>query len=461
MSHHTMESDLSNDDTNKIGWPGVASAAVGLVVASTTFAGNFNGFGIAGPAYVIAILIGFALNLFVMWAYSELITTFPKDGQIYEFTKRAFDRGKYKKWGLLLAAGAGTSYWLIFGLVFAAEGSAGASAMVATTGIGTVVMWIVAINVFSLILNLFGVKISMIVELVLVITMVGVRVFFGLVGFTGMNNVGAWHLSPILNFTPFGWGAVFATLTLGFWAFVGLEFATPLVEETKNPSKNLPKGMFIGVLIILAMGLIMGFGTIGVINPATHQSLYTGNAPQIAIGGKLLGPFGADLAGIASFAATLGSVNVSYAAIPRIIQAMAREGLWPEIFAWKHPKYGSPWPATGLTFFLFLIPVLLSHQVVALINAATVVWLLAYVWIFALAIKMRSSHSDLERPFSVNMGIYAIGVLLILFILWKAYQGAYWLVGLGIGIAAIGFIYSTIWTTYIGTTTEGTVAVDD
>lgn len=455
-----MTEEATGDESSKIGWPGVAAAAIGLVVASTTFAGNFNGFGTAGPAYVIAIVIGFALNLFVMWAYAELTTMFPKSGQIYEFTKRAFDKGRFKKWGLLLAAGAGTSYWLIFGLVFAAESSAGASAMVSTTGLGTVLVWILAINLISLALNLVGVKISMLVELVLVVTMVGVRVLFGLVGFTGLNNVGAWHLDPILNFTPFGWAPLFATLTLGFWAFVGLEFATPLVEETKNPGKNIPKGMLIGILVILAMGLIMGFGTIGVIDPATHQDLYTGNAPQIEIAGMLLGRNGAILAGIASFAATLGSVNVAYASIPRIIQAMASEGLWPKAFAWEHPKYGSPWPATVLTFVLFMIPPLVSQRVVPLINAATVVWLLAYIWIFGLAIKMRTSHAEVTRPFTRSKWIYAAGVFLILFVLWRAYVGAYWLLGLGLVIAAVGFIYSFIWTSYTDTSAEGAASAD-
>jgi amino acid transporter len=453
---------MSNaEPSKKIGWPGVAAAAVGLVVASTTFAGNFNGWGTAGSAYIIAIAVGFAINLFVMWAYAELTTMFPKEGQIYEFTKQAFDRGSLKKWGTRLAAGAGTSYWLIFGLVFAAEATAGASAMVSTTGIGNVSIWVLGILLIALAVNLFGLKISMGLELLLVAIMVGVRVLIGLAGFTGMNQVGSWQMSHVVQgFSPIAWGALFGVLTLGFWAFVGLEFATPLVEETRNPSKNIPKGMFIGVMTILVMGLIMGFGVMGVINPATNQGLYTGNAPQIEIAGMLLGGAGVWIAGIASFAATLGSVNVAFAAIPRIIQAMAREGLWPKQFAWMHPKYDSPWPATVLTFFLFLIPTLFSGQVVEMINAATVVWLLAYVWIFVLAIKMRFSHSTVTRPFSVPQPIYGAGILLTLFVLWRAYQGAYWLIGLGIGIGLIGFAFSAIWTSINGQP-EPAVSADD
>lgn len=434
------------DASSKIGWPGIAAAAIGLVVASTTFAGNFNGWGIAGPSYIIALAVGFAINLFVLWAYSELATMYPREGQIFEFTKQAFDKGRLNGWGKRLAAGAGTSYWLIFGLVFAAEATAGASAMLSTTGLGSVTLWIGAILLIALIINLFGVKISMSIELMLVAVMVGVRILMGVAGFTGLNQIGGWQLSYVLDgFSALEFGAVFSVLTLGFWAFVGLEFATPLVEETRNPSTNIPKGMLIGVCTILATGLIMGFGVMGVVNPATSQGVYTGNAPQIEIAGMMLGSTGAILAGIASFAATLGSVNVSFAAIPRIIQAMAEEGYWPSIFAWEHPDYNSPWPAIMLTFVLFLLPTLFSGSVVELINAATVVWLLAYVWIFGLAIKMRFSHSAVERPFSVPSPIYAAGVVLILFVLWRAYQGAYSLILLGIGIALVGFVFSSVW----------------
>ena len=118
------ETDVDNG--NKIGWPGIAAAAVGLVVASTTFAGNFNGWGVAGSAYIFAIAVGFAINLFVLWAYSELATMFPKNGQIFAFTKQGFSKGRFSGWGGRLAPGAGSSYLPSFGPGFPAAGRAGA-----------------------------------------------------------------------------------------------------------------------------------------------------------------------------------------------------------------------------------------------------------------------------------------------------------------------------------------------
>jgi hypothetical protein len=58
---------------------------------------------------------------------------------------------------------------------------------------------------------------------------------------------------------------------------------------------------------------------------------------------------------------------------------------------------------------------------------------------------MRASHSSIERPFSVPSPIYAAGILLTLFVLERAYQGAYELIALGVGIALVGFVFSTIW----------------
>ena len=384
-----VNNKLSKGDSlgGKISWWGVAAAAIGLVVASTTFAGDFNGYGIAGPAYIIALIFGFALNLCVMVAYAELTTMFPKSGQVYEFTKKGFIKNN-RTLALLLATGIGTTYWAMFGLTFASEMAAGAHAVVSTTGIGNVTMWILLINVFGVGINLLGLKPTVIAETILVILMVGIRMFLGIGSIIGTSNLGVPNFSVFANFIPHGIAGIFAAGTLGVYAFIGLELATPLVEEVKKPEKNIPKGMSVGVTVVLMMALTMGIGIMTVFDPVTNQGTYTGNAPQIEIAGILFGTNGRLLAGVASLAATTGSVIVSYAAIPRIIYAMAREGLWPEQFTWLHPRFETPWVAIFATTIVFLLPTLFSNQVVSLIDAATAVWLLVYIWVLGLAIKL-------------------------------------------------------------------------
>jgi len=165
------------------------------------------------------------------------------------------------------------------------------------------------------------------------------------------------------------------------------------------------------------MALTMGIGIIGTVSPVAYNEAYLGNSPQIVIAGILFGSTGEVLAGIASFAATLGGVNVAYAAIPRVLYAMSREGLWPEFLSWKHPEYNSPWVAIWATAVIFVTPVFISSQVVALINAATAVWLLSYVWVLLLVLKLRYTHPEIERPIRTNILVYGAGLVLILFTL--------------------------------------------
>ncbi|MFB6108880.1 MAG: APC family permease, partial [Haloplanus sp.] len=289
---------------------------------------------------------------------------------------------------------------------------------------------------------------TVLMETALVIAMVGIRIGLGVAAFTGFNLLGHGGDLSLLtssNFAPAGFASVLATAALGVWAFIGLEFATPLVEEVKNPSKNIPKGMIIGGVVILIMSVIMGFGTILTYNPFTHHSAYMGNAPQITVSRILFGSAGTWFASLASAAATVGSLLVAYASIQRIVYAMAREGLLPEPLAYVHPKYDSPWVAILTTGVIFLIPVIFSNTVVVLISAAAAVWMMVYLWILGLVLKMRVTHPDLDRPYTAHPIWYVAAIGLILLTLWKAYAGAYYQVAIGCGIFVIGFVYSTLW----------------
>lgn len=428
-----------------IGWWGAAAAAIGLVVASTTFAGDFNGYRLAGPGYVVVLLVGFVVNVVAMLAYAELTTMFSRAGQIFEFTKYAFAEYGHET-TFTLASGIGTTYWIVFGLVFAAEVSAGAHAMTSAFGIGTVTQWIVAMNLFAIVVNLFGLRLTLFTETLLVVVMIGIRVAFGVAAFTGFNLLGrGGNLAVLLDVSSVDVRGLFAASTLGVWAFIGLEFATPLVEEMKRPAKNLPKGMIVGAIVVLGMALVMGLGIITTYSPMAHPNAYTGNAPQIRIAGILFGPSGRALAGIASFVATMGSLLIAYAAIPRVLFAMARDGAWPKPFRWVHPRFTSPWPAILATGVIFLVPVVMSNQVVPLIHAAAAVWLLIYVWVLALAIKLKFTHPDKERPFSRHVGVYLFGIASIFGVFYVGYRNTYNLLALALVIFVLGFVFSKLW----------------
>lgn len=443
--------ELDDSEFNhSVSWWGPAVIAVGLVVSTSTFAGGYILVGQAGPAFTIALLLGFAVNLLAALAFTELTTMFPKAGQIYEYTKQAFSNGDRRS-ALTLAAGIGTGYWLLFGLVWAAESTAGASAMVQSLDVGSILIWILVLNALAVGVNMLGIGTTLIIEVLLIVVNLGIRVIFGLLALFGFTNQGTADVTVLTSqFMPFGWTGVLIASTLGVWAFIGLEFATPLVEEVKKPEKNIPRGVFLGAVVILGVGLVMGLGVASVLNPAVRRAVFLGNAPQIQIGSLLLGDLGVGMAALASFASTMGALVAAYAAIPRIIYAMAREGLWPKQFAWLHPRFKSPWPAIGLTAGIVLIPTFFSQTVTLLISAATAAWLLAYLWVFGLAIKLKKSHSDVKRSFSLPTAAYVVGIAATMLVL-GSYAASYGLVtgaallGLALLIFVVGYAFARFW----------------
>jgi APA family basic amino acid/polyamine antiporter len=84
---------------------------------------------------------------------------------------------------------------------------------------------------------------------------------------------------------------------------------------------------------------------------------------------------------------------------PRVLLAMARDGLVPkEFFGAIHEKFRTPWKSTMLTgLFVAIMAALLPLRVLAeLVNIGT---LLAFVIVCAAVLIMRYTHPEAERPF--------------------------------------------------------------
>jgi APA family basic amino acid/polyamine antiporter len=84
---------------------------------------------------------------------------------------------------------------------------------------------------------------------------------------------------------------------------------------------------------------------------------------------------------------------------PRVLLAMARDGLVPPTFFGAiHPKFKTPWKSTILTgFFVATLAALLPLNVLAeLVNIGT---LLAFLMVCAAVLVMRKTHPDAHRPF--------------------------------------------------------------
>jgi APA family basic amino acid/polyamine antiporter len=142
-----------------------------------------------------------------------------------------------------------------------------------------------------------------------------------------LKDIGFWTIvlsfGVALKATSFTYGGYQQTINFG--------------EEVENPKKNIPKGIFIGLLVIISLYLLASYAYFNVIG---FEQLKEPNAPPIAavIAGKMFGETGRNVASVLLFIAVLAYVNVSLLSNPRVMYAMSDDGILPSVFKRKDEK---------------------------------------------------------------------------------------------------------------------------
>lgn len=406
-----------------LGTRDIFMAGVGLVVAASTLVSDFNGWFAAGRAFAVALIAMFVANLFLGLSTAELATTYPKAGALYDYGAAATPGGKTAKTvvGVFLAF----LFYSMFAFAGGGETTAGAAGAQGLFEAGSLELWIIILTILAVIPNLLGIAILAKVELWVVVVMLGVRYFFGLAGFTGFSDRGGWSLSNI----PAGEVTFTAIIALGgafaFWSFVGIEFVAPLAEETRNPTRSIPRGIIWGLLAILATSLFMGFGVLGVLDPAFGGSV-SPDAPQLEIGTAMFGDFGRVLMAIGTILATYSSMTVIYASMPRILYGISRNGHFfgplSKLFGSVHPRFRTPWVATFVTAVLYVWVAFSYGAVVEQIFTAAYVWILLYAIYHVLVVASRYVNPGVDRPFKLPLIVPIIGFLFTIYLWWAAFK---------------------------------------
>jgi APA family basic amino acid/polyamine antiporter len=106
-------------------------------------------------------------------------------------------------------------------------------------------------------------------------------------------------------------------------------------EEIKNPSKNMPRGIFIGILVIIALYLTVSYSYYTVIG---FEELKTSKGIAAIVAEKIFGPTGRYVFSLLLFFAVLAYVNVILLSNPRVMYAMSEDGILPAAFRKKDEK---------------------------------------------------------------------------------------------------------------------------
>jgi APA family basic amino acid/polyamine antiporter len=252
----------------------------------------------------------------------------------------------------------------------------------------------------------------------------------------GLTGVSAFGL-PLLGGTDAGGRplGMLAGAALAFFAYIGFDSVSTHAEEARRPQRDVP----IGIICSLVVCTLLYVGVVAVLTGMVRHTDLDVNAPvadafrQVGLGGVKVPIALAGLAGITSV------LLVMMLSQPRVLLAMARDGLLPRsFFGAVHDRFRTPWKSTILTgTCVALMAGFLPIDV--LLNLVNMGTLLAFVMVCAAVLVMRRTHPDAPRPFRAPL-VPLVPILGIFFCLLMMFSlpPENWLrlvVWLGIGLA--------------------------
>jgi len=167
--------------------------------------------------------------------------------------------------------------------------------------------------------------------------------------------VGASYVD-IDNWTPFmpnQFSGVMAGVSGVFFAYIGFDAVSTLAEESKNPQRDLPRGMIYSLIICTIVFIILALVLTGMVS-YTALNVSDPLAEVFAMKGIKWMLF---IVSVAAVVAMTSVILVFQMGQPRIWMAMSRDGLLPKKFAEIHPKYKTPAFSTLVTGLVVGIPI--------------------------------------------------------------------------------------------------------
>ncbi|MHA7306113.1 amino acid permease [Arthrobacter sp. TMN-49] len=355
---------------------------------------------LAGPAVFIAFLIAGIAALLSAVSYAEMAGMVPAAGSSYSYTYVTLGEGMawICGWCLVLeyavsvaAVSVGAGQYINESL--AAFGWALPDSISQPPGAGGLLnLPAMAIVLLSMVLLIRGAKESAWVNTAIVIVKIAILLFFCAIAFSAFT-IG--NLSPLM---PMGAAGVSAAASRVFFSYIGFDAASTAGEEAKNPQRDLPRAIMLSMVIVTTLYVLVAVAAVGarewtwfdgtqaalvqILLEVTHQ-------PWIA----LVFSVGAVLA-IASIVLT-----VLYGQT-RILMAMSRDGLVPEIFGRISKKRGTPVAGTLIVGIVVAVTAGLV-PLGALADATSIGTLFAFALVNVAVIYLRRNRPELKRSYKV------------------------------------------------------------
>ena len=321
-----------------------AVVGVGIFVLTGTASARF-----AGPGIVLSFVISGFACAFAALCYAEFASLIPVAGSAYNYA--------YATLGELIAWIIGWDLILeyIVASIAVAIGWSGYFMNILNTMGISLPTWCSATpgTVPGAIVNLPAIVVVLFLTVILVIGIKESARFTSVMVFVKLGTLLVFIVVGILNikpsnwipFLPFGFNGVMTGAAIVFFAYIGFDAISTAAEETKNPQRNMPRGIIFSlcictVLYILVSAILTGIVPYGKLN----------DSAPVALALNYIGiRWGSALVSTGAVAGITSVLLVMLMGQPRIFFSMSRDGLlWPWISK-VHPRWRTPYVSQCIT----------------------------------------------------------------------------------------------------------------
>ena len=399
-----------------------AASIWGLGVAAV-ISGDFSGwnFGIGNAGWggmLIATIIIAVMYVLMIYSISEMSAAMPHTGGAYSFGRSAMG-----PWGGFVTGFAETIAYVITTAVVGTFAALYADAIVADLFGLTLptLVWVLIIYVIFVALNAAGAAASFrFAFIIAIISLVVLAIFFITALFSGQFSTDKlFDIAPEAGgttFLPFGFLGVLLALPFAIWFFLGIEELPLAAEETKTPSKDIPKGAIAGMFTLVVTAFLVLVLNPGILGAAAISE----SGEPILDGFRAIFP-NSDIAALLSLMALAGLIasfqGIMFAA-GRNVYSLSRAGYYPKFLSLTGARK-TPWVAlvasavVGIVLVFGLGALAYGGEEAPYVNAANALLLIAvfgaviaYILQMVSFLILRRKFPNVERPFKSPVGIW-------------------------------------------------------
>jgi amino acid transporter len=429
----------------KLGLGSAISVCIGLIVATTCLLSLGKGMGLAGNGFIIAMFIVIILNILLALSFSELHSLMPGvDGGLGQYTLVGL--------GPVPSIVSNLSAYVITNMLAGSVELAMCGMVLKQIFFKQVPAVVISLVIllFLATVNFLGVDIFVKIQNLVVVLLLGSLILIGIISAfklgTGTVIEAAAQTQPVVT----GISGIVSLSALAFWLFIGIEFVIPMSKDLKNPKRDVPLAMILGVLILFGVQSLIG---IGMTNYVTLEELMTNEMPHMLFAENVLGTVGSYWMGIITILAGVSTINTVLGSVTRILSGMADAQMMPEIFNKKNKK-GTP--IAGLILMVLTISTILmtgfanSSGLTNILLAASCFWLTSYILVNITVLVLRKrypNHEGRNKKLTFAGIPQIICIIGDIFMIWNIAEGdaRIFIYKIFFTLLVVMVAYATIW----------------